>query len=162
MSRLSWRGRSVLASGAAVVLVGIGVAALAFTGGQGGQAAPATTSPAASPLVTDARSAELQRSVDDLLGQVDALEAALAAPTPPTSPTPGGLVDDRGGDRPVGVGDDGPERDRYGDDGDDDGDDDGHDDRGSDDSGSDDRDDDGDNDHGDDRGAHDEDEGHDD
>lgn len=95
MSRLNWRSRSVLAAGAAAVLVGTGVAALASTGGSGGgEAAPATTSPADPRLAADDRSAELRSSVDDLLSQVDALEAALAAPTP--SPTPAGGGDGGG------------------------------------------------------------------
>lgn len=130
MSRLNWRSRSVLAAGAAAVLVGTGVAALATTGGPGSDPAPATTSPADPRLATDDRSAELRRSVGDLMGQVDALEASLATPTPSPSATPGGVADDRGGDRPAGVSDDGPGHDAYDDHGglDDDGDDDAYDD----------------------------------
>ncbi len=125
MSRLNWRSRSVVAAGAAAVLVGTGVAALASTtGGSPADAAPAVTSPADPQLATDDRSAELRRSLAEVMGQVDALEASLATPSPSAT---GGAVDDRGGDRPAGVSDDGPGHDLYDDHGgrgDDDGDDD--------------------------------------
>ena len=158
MSRPNWRSRSVLAAGAAVVLVGTGVAALASTGGAADDDAPAATSSVGAQATGDDRSAELRRSVDDLLGQVDALEASLATPTPTPTPTPSatpaGVLDDHGGDRPAGVSDDGPDHDRYDDHG-------GRDDDGGDDRGEDRGDDRGD-DHGDDHGGHGEDEGDDD
>ncbi len=117
MSRLTWRSRSVVAAGAAAVLVGTGVAALAATGADAdGATQPAQ--PGAAPQVTsDERAAELRRSVDDLMSQVDALEASLAAtptPLPATNPagTPG--LDDNGGAGPAGVSDDGAGYTKYG------------------------------------------------
>ncbi len=103
MFRPTWRSRSIVAAGAAAVLVGTGVGALAATGSSPDGAAQPGPAPQAT---TDGRSAELRRSVDDLMGQVDALEASLAAtPTPSPAGTPG--FDDNGRDRPTGVSDDG-------------------------------------------------------
>ena len=80
MSRPNWRSRSVLAAGAAAVLVGTGVAALATTGSN--PEAPPATSPQVDDGLTDVRA-----SLEDLMAQADALESSLAAtPTPdPTS-----------------------------------------------------------------------------
>jgi len=102
VSRPTWRNRSIVAAGSAALLVGTGVAALAATGSSPDGAAQPGPAPQ---TTTDGRSAELRASVDDLMGQVDALEASLAAtPTPSPAGTPG--FDDNGRDRPTGVSDD--------------------------------------------------------
>ncbi len=103
MSRPTWRSRSIVAAGAAAVIMGTGVAALAATGSPPDGAAKPGPAPQ---TTTDGSSAELRQSVDDLMGQVDALEASLTAtPTPSPAGTPG--LDDNARDRPTGVSDDG-------------------------------------------------------
>lgn len=97
MSRLTWRSRSVVAAGAAAVLVGTGVAALAATGSDRDDAPQPAQPGAASQVMSNDRSTELGRSVDDLMSQVDALEASLVAtPTPATIPAGTSGVDDNG------------------------------------------------------------------
>ena len=134
MSRLNWRSRSVLAAGAAAVLVGTGVAALATTGSSPGDDAPSATSPQ-----SDDSLAEVRASLEDLMSQADALESSLATPTPtPTSDDDAyddGAYDDAYDDGAYD--DDGDDDDAYDDHGDDD-DDDRGDDHGGEDEGDDD------------------------
>lgn len=83
MSRPNWRSRSVLAAGAAAILVGTGVAALASTGSEPIDDAP---SAAVSQDTGQGGLDDVRRSLEDLMAQADALEASLATTPAPAAP----------------------------------------------------------------------------
>ena len=140
---MSWKRRTVIATAAAALLTGGGIIALANAAPESASPGTATVTPTNAPatgsVAGSADTAELERSLDGLLSQVDGLEQSLVTtgPTPSSSPSPSATpFDDHGGDRPDGVSDDDSSHDddddddRGGHSDDDDSDDDGSDDRG--------------------------------
>ena len=90
---LTWKSRTFVATATATLLTAAGVVALA-NAASGGTSAEPTSAPSVS---TSPDTDELERSLDALLGQVDGLEAAVAAAD---------VTDDNGGRRPAGASDD--------------------------------------------------------
>lgn len=80
---LTGKRRSLIAIGSAALLTGVGVA---VANGVSSPAVPAPSPSATLGTTVDPRAAELERSVTDLLAQVDGLEAAVDASVVPVVP----------------------------------------------------------------------------